>query len=99
MTSERELQIEALADRIRTKLYVYDSLPLDLKTMLRRIGDLDCCPRATIELLPQEKMKYDEAYTDGDTKTIFYQTLCRTNLDQNSHIIVLPLHTNWGTLH
>jgi len=71
MTMERELEIEALADWLRARLYVYSSVPLDLKTTLMRIGDLNITPRASIQLLPKAQLKYDAAYTDGNTKTIY----------------------------
>jgi IrrE N-terminal-like domain len=70
MTPTRELEIEESAEKARAKLFVYDSFPVDLSTVIARIGDLDTSPRASFELLPKEKMKYDEAYTDGRSKTI-----------------------------
>lgn len=71
MTPERELQIEASTDRVRARLYVYDSVPFDLKVALARIGDPDCAPRVSVKLLPKEQLKYDEAYADCETKTIY----------------------------
>jgi hypothetical protein len=74
MTPERELQIEASADRVRARLYVYNSLPFDLKAAFSRIGDIDCSPRASVKLLSKEQLKYDEAYADCETKTIYVPT-------------------------
>lgn len=74
MTPERELQIEASADRVRARLYVYNSLPLDLKSAFSRIGDIDCSPRASVKLLSKEQLRYDEAYADCETKTIYVPT-------------------------
>ena len=65
MTPTRELEIEVSAEKARAKLIVYDLFPVDLLKVIARIGDLDTSPRAAFELTPKEKMKYDDAYSDG----------------------------------
>jgi Zn-dependent peptidase ImmA (M78 family) len=84
MTPERELQLEEAADRARARLYVYDALPLDLMVALSRIGDLAYSPRASYKVLPIGLMKYDEAYTDGLTKTIFLSDITFEELRNGS---------------
>lgn len=70
MTPEREAQIEWSASQLRAKLFVYSTLPLNLKTVIARIGDLDCDPKASVKLLPVSQLKYDAAFADCDTNTI-----------------------------
>lgn len=71
MTPSRELEIENSANLVRCRLYVYDTLPVNMSTALTRIGDIGCVPRASYTTLPKDRMKYDKAYTDCQTKTVF----------------------------
>ena len=71
MTPGRELELEGSADSVRARLFVYDLVPFDLNVALARVGDLDCTPRASVEILPKSQMRYDEAYTDCDSKKIY----------------------------
>lgn len=70
MTPERETQIEQSVSKVRALLFVYSTLPLNFKTVIARIGDLDCDPKASVKLLPSHQMKYDEAFADCETNTI-----------------------------
>lgn len=71
MNIDKFNSIEELAATIRARLYVYDAFPLDLSTAIDQINDLPLNPRGSITVLPKAKMRFEEAYTDGETNKLF----------------------------
>lgn len=62
MRDNRQESIERSAEAIRQRLFLYDSLPIDIPTALVRLGDLDLSPKAAYEVLSDSEMKDNEAF-------------------------------------
>ncbi|MCB1379568.1 MAG: ImmA/IrrE family metallo-endopeptidase [Alphaproteobacteria bacterium] len=71
MTPSREEELEDLAEKARCKLTTYDALPLSIRTILDRLGDLGGNPRPSYEVKPASTMPYEKAYTSGDERKIY----------------------------
>jgi len=84
MTLEREMRLEESAASARSLLFAYDGLPIDLTIALKRLADWPVTPRASYAVLSNDRMRFDEAYTDGDQKIIYLSNTTFEELQRGS---------------
>src|SRR5688572_11284096 len=82
ITFDRERWLEKSADGTRCQMFAYDVLPIDLVTALARLSDLAVTPRASYKVLPPGSMRFDEAFTDSSTNTIYLSEATMSWLSQ-----------------
>lgn len=71
LTFDRERWLEQSADTTRCRMFTYDAIPIDLNTALGRLPDLPVTPRASYAVLPPQRMRFDEAFIDGATNSMY----------------------------